>query len=842
MRITASSVSAPAGWRDRLLGGYFRKWVVLGVLIGVLVGGLLILFAAAIDAVTRVALVTLPHMEVPLPRGEGAVVATPAGRPWLIPIVVAVGGLVSAVLVYTFASEAEGGGTDASIEAFHHHGGRIRARVPPFKLITSAIVLGSGGSAGREGPSAQIGAGIASWLGDVFHLSARDRRTAVAVGIGAGIGTIFKAPLGGAILGAEMLYLRDFEPDAIVPGFIASVVGYSVFSAWYGFTPIFGAGLGLKFDQPEALIWYALLGVLTGLVAIAYARVFYRVRDMFRALRLPRVIKPALGGLAVGLIALGFPQVLSMGYGWVQMAIDGNTARLAVETMLVLVPLKILATSLTIGSGGSGGDFAPVLYVGAMLGGGVWGVLHGRVPGLPDAPAPFVIVAMMALLGAAAKSPLAVILMVAEMTGEFSMLVPAMVAATLAYLVSGDVSLYDQQMPTRADSPAHRGEYTIPLIQAVTVGEAMRRQVVTVAPSDTVAVAEQRMAERGLRGLPVVEDGRLVGMFTASDALRARQQALATVGEAMTSNLVVAYPADSLHTALQRMTRAGVSRLPVVERERPDRLIGVLSTRDLAAALDLEVSTLTSGPERRLPIPEDDPLRAVPVQAAMSRRFETVPESTPLKRVANRLAASGQHAALVVDDGGAMTGIVTLRDLESAAADDTDRPVGEIATRAVVAARPSQSVAEALAQPGAEGLRQLPVVELRDGRRVPVGLLRRSDVVAAYLRGRDRQALIARRARTLATDHAGGLITLDVRVDPGGAADGRSLAELQLPRESLVTAVLRDGAVLIPRGDIRLQAGDRVRVLTATAAREAVLSRFDGAAPAITVRADRDDR
>jgi CIC family chloride channel protein len=738
------------------------------------------------------------------------------------------GGLISGVIVFTLAPEAEGHGTDAAIEAFHERAGKIRARIPPIKLLASAITIGSGGSAGREGPTAQIAAGFGSWLGDIFKLTPEDRRIAVAVGVGAGIGAIFKAPLGGAILAAEILYIRDFELGALVPGFIASVIGYSIFGAWAGWTPVFGEGLGLRFTQPESLVWYALLGVAAGLVGIAYARFFYTVRDVFRRVRIPPHLKPAIGGLGVGLIALAFPQVLSISYGWLQLAIDGNTAELALGTMVALVALKIVATTLTIGSGGSGGVFAPGLFIGGMLGGSMWGLLHNHVGWMPQTEAPFVIVGMMALFGGIAKAPIAVMLMVAEMTGEFSMIVPAMIATSIAYLVTGNVRIYENQVPTRADSPAHRGEYTIPLVQAITVGQAMRHEVVTTSPSESIVDAEKRMNETGLRGLPVLEDGHLVGMFTATDALTARQQGKPAVGEAMSTDLVVAHPADSLHSALQRMTRAGISRLPVVEREHPERLIGILTMRDLAAVLDLEVNALARAPRRPTLASVDDPLRSILVREAMRRKLVTVPASLPLKRVANRLATSGRHAALVVDDEGALTGIVTLRDIEEAANDGADRPVGSITTRNVITAQPRQSVAEALAQPGAEGIRQLPVVEERSGKLFPVGLLSRSDIVAAYLRGRDRQAQIARRARSLERGHGGDVTSLDLLIGSSDAAAGRSLAELGLPAGAVITSVLRDGAVLIPRGQLRLQPGDRVQVLTSVEAREEAQSRLHG--------------
>ncbi len=834
MRASALAVALlPPGsdWRTRILGGYFRKWVILGVLIGVVAGVGAIVFFEAIDLATQFFLGWMVGLDPPVPRGEGTPEVTHIARLWLIPIVTTVGGLISGIIVFTLAPEAEGHGTDAAIEAFHERGGKIRSRIPAIKLFASAVTIGSGGSAGREGPTAQIAAGFGSWLGDLFRLTPQDRRIAVAVGVGAGIGAIFKAPLGGAILAGEILYLRDFELEAIIPGFIASVIGYAIFALWSGWTPVFGEGLNLKFTHPEQIVWYAVLGVAAGLVGLAYVRVFYGTRDAFHKIHIPPHVKPAIGGLAVGLIGLAFPEVLSMGYGWLQFAIEGNTAQLALGTMVALVALKIIATSLTIGTGGSGGVFAPGLFIGGMLGASMWGLLHSHVPWMPDTPAPLVIVGMMALFGGVAKAPIAVMIMVAEMTGEFSMIVPAMIAVSIAYLLTGETSIYENQVSTRADSPAHRGEYTIPLVQAISVGQAMRQEVVTAAPDEPVEVVANRMSERGIHGVPVVDGDQLVGIFTETDALIAARDGKKTVADAMTGDVILAYSSDTLHVALQRMTRADISLLPVVERGRPDRLEGVISLRDLARVLDLEVSALAS-PDGVPTKPAADPLRAVLVREAMHSKFTSFPASLPITKAARLLSSSEEHAAVVVSDtDGAIEGIVTLHDVERAVGGELDRPISEIATRRPIVARPGQSVADVLSQPGAEGLRQLPVVEEQDGRSVAIGMIGRSDVVAAYLRARDREARLARRARLRENNEPEGMTRMEVLITDSIPAASRTLAELRLPKEALVTGLQRGGTPLIPRGDVRLLPGDRLEILTTTHARNQVERRLLGDAP-----------
>ncbi|HEX5371084.1 MAG TPA: chloride channel protein, partial [Dehalococcoidia bacterium] len=686
-----------------------------------------------------------------------------------------------------------------------------------------ALLVGSGGSTGPEGPAAQMVAACASWMSDLFHLSPQDRRTALAVGLGAGVGAIFKAPLAGAILGAEFLYIRDFEIEALVPGFIASVLGYTIFGAYAGWDPIFGAGTGLQFSHPEQLFWYTLLGVACGLVGIIDVRMFFAIERVFsHHLHVPRHVRPAIGGVLLGLIAIVFPQVLSTGYGWLQLAISGNTQALGLSTIIVLIFVKFACAGLTVGSGGSGGIFAPGFFIGGMVGAAMWGIFHNIAPGLPPTPAPFVIVGMGALFGGIAKAPIAVIIMVAEMTNEFSMIIPAMLAVTIAYLITQDVGIYPSQVMTRADSPAHHAEYVIPLMQTVSVADAMRTNVISVSPSDPVAEADRRMLELGIRGLPVLDKGELVGVFTATDSLKAGGSGVKTVGEGMTRELFVAHPADTVHTVLQRMTQNSISRLPVVNRDNPKQLIGMITMRDVAAALDTQMAALNDQkrPESAVNF---DPFRTLPVSEAMAHEFEAFEASTPARQVVDRLVSTGGHAALVLDDDGFLIGISTLGDLNRSMNGDLTQPVLAAATRPVIVARPTQSLAEALAEPGAEQVRQIPVVEGRPGRLIPVGMLRRSDVVGAFLRARDRAATISRRVLARSGMEGDGLTTIEVTVQPEDWLAGHTLMELNLPQDAIVTSLIRHGKAMIPRGRIVLQAGDQIHITTTQSSRDLVI-------------------
>ncbi len=376
---------------------------------------------------------------------------------WLVPVATTLGGLISGLIVYAFAPEAEGHGTDTAVKAFHHLGGRIRARVPLVKMLASAITIGSGGAAGREGPTALISAGIGSVYASLERRSDEERRLLTLIGMAAGLSAIFRSPVGTAMFAIEVLYSdMEFDGGALLYTLLGSVVAYAVNGLFVGWQPLFHVPAGLAVAHFNDYLWYIVLGVTAGVVATLLPNVFYLMRDGFAALPIPPHFKPALGGLGIGLLALGLPQVLAGGYGWIQEAIDG---RLSLIVLLALVFGKMLAFSLTVSSGGSGGVFAPSLYVGAMLG--------GLLAHLCDQPAaPFVIVGMAAVFAGAARVPVATMLMVTEMTGGYHLLPAASLAVVLSYLVQAALSahlkynsLYEAQVPGRADSPAHHLEH-----------------------------------------------------------------------------------------------------------------------------------------------------------------------------------------------------------------------------------------------------------------------------------------------------------------------------------------------------------------------------------------------
>lgn len=503
---------------------YFQRWFIVGAIIGIFAGLGSLAFYFAIRLFEEIFFTYVVQMPIPHPLGEGGslVYHFHAVHYYLIPVVVAAGGLISGLIVYTFDSSSEGHGTDAAIKSFHYNQGKIKRRTPLVKTIASAITIGSGGSAGREGPTGLIAAGLGSFLADILGLSPKDRRIAVAVGIGSGIGTIFKAPIGGAVLGAEILYRRDFESEVIFPSLVASSIGYSIFASVVGFEPIFGNYIA-PFNVLR-LPFYAVLGLVAGLFSILYIRTFYGIRDMFKKFHIPNHIKPMIGGVVVGVIALLFPEILGTGYGWVELLEYGQfndlvTFGIPVLIILIMLPfVKIIATSFTVGSGGSGGVFAPGIFIGASLGALFGVIFHVISPSIVPVVAPFVIIGMLSFFGAAGKVPLAVILMVVEMTGSLELLPGAMLAVSIAYIASGTkYSIYESQVEQRRDSPANMGEYHTPMLMEMSISSLKLIDNVYADLYYTIYRADTIMKENELLSLPVVYHGQLMGAIYLYD-------------------------------------------------------------------------------------------------------------------------------------------------------------------------------------------------------------------------------------------------------------------------------------------------------------------------------------
>lgn len=560
--------------------------MLLSIGVGIVAGLGAILFDHLIGWTLRTVLESYTGYAEPVAGTPAASLFTfaPVRSAWFF-IIPALGGLASGVIVYLIAPEAEGAGMDAMIDAFHHRGGRIRKRVPFVKIIASAITIGTGGSAGKEGPIAQIGSGFGSAFASLLKLKARERRILVLAGAAGGIGAIFQAPLGAALFAPEVLYREtEFEYEAILPCIVSSITAYAVYTQLYKGGALFFPG-PVGFSLPGELLPYALFGIVCAVTGFLYVRTFHGARDrFFRPLRVHRMMKPAVGGLLLGTIAYAFPQVSDGGYGWIQMALEG---KMFWGTMLLLAFLKILGTSCTIGSGGSGGVFGPSVFIGAMLGGAFGFLGHQVAPGWVVNPNSFVLVGIGGFFAGVARTPVSSVIMACEMSASYTLLVPLLLVSSTSYLLLRNTSLFEKQQISRIASPAHLTEFARGMLERIRVHEAVREQsVVRIPEGMPFGELVKTVTRSGASHFPVVDrEGRMTGIVSIND-IRAvlfeeTIDQLIVARDVATPNVVRVHWNETLHQALEKMAAINVDELPVVREERPDEIVSMISKREI---------------------------------------------------------------------------------------------------------------------------------------------------------------------------------------------------------------------------------------------------------------------
>lgn len=525
-------------------------------------------------------------------------------RPWLLIVLPALGGLACGLLS-RLAPEIRGGGGNEAIAAFHEHDGRIRKRVLWLRPLASLMTLSTGGAGGREGPTMHIGGAIGSWVGELLGVGPRERRILLVAGIAAGISAVFRTPLGAALLAVEVLYRDGFESDALVPAVFASVISYSVVISLFGESTLFAVGQAFPFT-PRHLVYYAALAIVIALGSVAFLHALEAVRRIATRLPGPAWLRPAWGGLALGLLVTsilllagvaGLDHGLGLlggGYGAVQAAIShadwlGEGWR-AVAILALMAVGKIVAASITIGSGGSAGDFAPSLAIGGLLGGafGMGAQLLFEEAALQ--PAAFVLVGMGAFYGGIAHAPLATLVLVCELAGNYDLLVPLMLSQGIVFVALRKRALYAAQPLTQRDSPVYQEHATRTLLTSATVQEAMTSAASPVVfdLGTTAAEMMRHHADASWQEVFPVRDegGRLVGMISAETLrLLASQPDLHdwTVASEMMEPLVVVRPTDDLRMAAERLVGTRVRALPVVDPS--GTLLGFLDQSRIAEAV-----------------------------------------------------------------------------------------------------------------------------------------------------------------------------------------------------------------------------------------------------------------
>lgn len=514
---------------------------------------------------------------------------------WWVVLVPAAGGLAAGILTHFVASEARGHGVPVVMEATAMHDGRIRARVMGVQALASGITIGTGGSAGREGPIVQIGASGGSTLARLFRLPPYMTKILVACGAAGGIAATFNTPIGGVLFAIEVVLL-ELKTRSFIPLVVASVFATIVSRLFLGRRPAFDVP-PYAFQHPVELLFYLLLGVCAGLVAVFFINTLYRLEDWFEGSRIPVVIRPALGGLAVGALALGLPQILGVGYDTVSAILQQHYAG---PLLIGLVAAKIVAVSLTLGSGGSGGVFAPSLFLGASLGGAFGALMHQLAPSVTASPGAYALVGMAAVFAGTSRATLTAIIILFEMTQDYQIILPLMfgcvVSDLVAYTVEPD-SIYTRKLRLRG---IHIVQDLEPdALARIRVTDVMTREYETVLETDTVKTVFDRLLAAGRRALPVVDaHQQLAGIVTHLDVSRAFQEGREdeVVSAIAHRELVTAWPDQRLRDVIGEFTEFG--QLPVVDRLNPRQLLGVLTRADLLKAQPPEVRQRRGRPRR----------------------------------------------------------------------------------------------------------------------------------------------------------------------------------------------------------------------------------------------------
>ncbi|MHB8050639.1 MAG: chloride channel protein [Coriobacteriia bacterium] len=552
---------------------HLYKWSILGGLTGLLGGGAAVAFVWLLGTIEQA--VATASAAVPWP--------------WLLALVPALGGLAVGLIRARFSPEAfdSPGSTDRAIDAIHDSGGRLPKRTAFITAVTSAITLGTGGSAGREGPTVLIGAGIGSLTARVvtrfslprrlgFTFSEEDVRVLAICGIAAGLGAVFRAPVGSALFAVGVLYIYGMEDDFLAPALVSSLTSYLTFSLFYGFEPMFRAPFAWDLDLFDIAV-VLVISLLASLVGVAYIRAFYGLFERFRGWSAPLWIKPAFGGLAVGVIGLSLPSVLGTGHQAIQDIID---YRMGAGVLLLLVAAKIVATSLTIGSGGAGGDMAPALVIGAALGGLVGTAVTAVFPEAAANPALYVIAGMGALYSAVSKVPLATAILLCESTRNYTLIVPLVIANTAASLASGNRTIYVSQ-----HASATREQQDV--LRRVPVGRIRTPDPVTVPGTLPVIELLRLVGRTRHHGFPVIDaEERLIGVVSWKDAQQVphTERGTTTVAEIMTAPAITVTSGDPARRALDLIEQHHIGRVVVVLAGDATRVAGVVTKEDLIKA------------------------------------------------------------------------------------------------------------------------------------------------------------------------------------------------------------------------------------------------------------------
>lgn len=471
------------------------------------------------------------------------------------------------------------------IESTTLHGGKMQPRNVFLEVVSSLISLGSGASVGKEAPVVLAGAGIGSTLAQTLKIRGNRLKVLLGCGASAGIAAAFNAPLAGVVFSVEVI-LGELEASTFIPIVISSVFATLTSNVVFGVRPIQISQYQLVNPFQESFL-YLMLGILAGLASVVFMRSLYICKDFFSSLKVHPILKPAIGGFCVGIIGYFYPQIFGVGYGTISQVLANE---LVFKLLVALLLLKIVAFSLSMGSGGSGGSFVPALFIGSMLGGAYGIIVNEIFPTFTSQPGAYALAGMGAVFTGIARAPLTAILILFELTQDYNLVLPIMLACVLSNLVSSALhpeSIFTESLRRRGFTIRKGKE--VDIMESLKVADAMKREVQTISVNKKVEALIALMQSSRHAGFPVLDaEGKLWGVVTLKDIRdKVKQGELdKTIGEIATSDLVVAYPDESLNTVLQRLAAKDIGRLPVVSKEDNRKILGIITRSDIVKLYD----------------------------------------------------------------------------------------------------------------------------------------------------------------------------------------------------------------------------------------------------------------
>lgn len=575
--------------------------IIIAIVIGVIAGYAAVGIRFLIDEISLLSF-----------SGDGNVLENIISNPWYIVILApTIGGLIVGPLIYFFAPEAKGHGVPEVMQAILLKGGKIRPRVAIVKAIASAITIGTGGSVGREGPIIQIGSSIGSTVGQFIKIPSNKLKTLVGCGAAAGIAAAFNAPIAGALFAVEII-LMDFAVAQFSPIVISSVMATVISHSFEGKLSAFNVPT-YEYASPYELGFYFILGALSGLVSYLFIKVLYYSEDFFdNKFNIPDYIKPIIGGLGIGALALIFPQVMGVGYDTINNALHGN---MIWYVALALVFMKVFATSLTLGSGGSGGIFAPSLFMGAMLGFFFGNLVNEFLPDITAGPGAYALVAMGGLVAGTTRAPITAIIIVFELTYDYEIILPLMITAIVSTILSSYLSresIYTLKLLLRGINLKEGAETNV--MESIPVEDVYKREIESINVSENFTNVVNFVLSRKDSEYPVIDhNGNAIGLIAINDLKdflfeRDSLNTLLIAGDLVNRRYEPLTTEDNCYTAIQKMNKYQLEGLPVIENLNNKKLIGMIWRKDIQDAYQKEMNRIeiTSSLASSISMKEDE--------------------------------------------------------------------------------------------------------------------------------------------------------------------------------------------------------------------------------------------